>query len=78
MFMAKVMGYELKEGEEAFLQFTPIEQCPIVGQYIIRPMIKFELPAEAKKQGEPLKFIPVSECPSNEYYLFRPMIRSAS
>lgn len=66
------------ESRSGRLEFMPVEQCPIVGDYLIRPMIKFELSSEVKKQGEPLKFIPVDECPSNEYYLFRPMIRRAS
>ena len=42
MFMA-VMGYELKQGEKIVLEFIPVNQCPVVGQYIVRTMQTLEV-----------------------------------
>ena len=71
MFMAT----DIRKGS---LEFMKVEQCPIVGDYLISPMINLELPPEVEKQGELLKFIPIDQCPSNETYVFRPLVRRAS
>ncbi len=41
--MTIVAGYDLKQGERVKLEFVPVEQCPVVGDYILRGMEKLEV-----------------------------------
>ncbi len=36
-------GYDLKKGEKICLEFKPPESCPVIGNYIIRVMERFEI-----------------------------------
>lgn len=42
----------LDEGQRLYLEFAPVEECPIVGQYIIRVMKRFEI---RDKEGKLVK-----------------------
>lgn len=41
--MTKVKGYELNPGETTHIAWTRVDKCPVVGDYIIRTMVRHEV-----------------------------------